>query len=799
MSVDLEKIGKPIGSIDVQLRYKIIELFSGHLYSSPTKAIEELVVNSYDAFATECVVSIPETPEGRVWVWDNGDSMDQKGMEELWLVAESRKRDPEREKAAIDRGRKPIGRFGIGKLASYVLGSRISHICRKNDQFLAVTMDYTRIEHEIKTSNFPLTVRELSQAEVEQALGFVTGSVHAGIKIDLLSGKEKSWTVVVVDHLKQPLQIGKLRWILSTAMPLIPDFRVFLNNDEVEPSKEKIKRTCIWQIGKEDKTADEMKLTVNHYPSKKPPFDYSVTMGTDAEISGTFELFVDPLDVGKSSDIGYSNGYFIKVRNRLLNLQDNLFGITTLPHGVGFNRFRAVVNADFLDSFLKADREGVEDVELRKALANYLANKFTKEVRAFYEKQLEKSLKKETLEEHLQSVPGILLRYPLQQAMDAIGKEEGNSYSIRMQQGVVSPPTIETIETKTSDPAGPLATLEAGTASINATHPFYRSFDDYPGIKKLAIAEILLEAYILASGVELERSNEILMRRDQLLRVLASKFPEAAIEVAELIRHSVSSKDDLEIYCVDGFRVLGFDAIRISGSGEPDGLATAHLGVVEKRKYVVMIDTKSTQDIAVQSGNIQMANVVNHRKKYHPDCCVVIAPEFQVSKGEESKAVQQARSLGVCLLRTDDFADLIAASAVKPLSLERLKELFMKNSPQETTSWIDAFKKENPSVPPIKTILEAIWRMQTKEPKDVPSITAIRYEEPSLKDQYSSEDIKQWLQSLSRLVPDLIHIINDQVELDQPPQNIVKQCELALNHVSKDISAESVRVAITKK
>ena len=138
MSVDLEKIGKPIGSIDVQLRYKIIELFSGHLYSSPTKAIEELVVNSYDAFATECVVSIPETLEGRVWVWDNGDSMDQKGMEELWLVAESRKRDPEREKTAIDRGRKPIGRFGIGKLASYVLGSRISHICRKNDQFLAI-------------------------------------------------------------------------------------------------------------------------------------------------------------------------------------------------------------------------------------------------------------------------------------------------------------------------------------------------------------------------------------------------------------------------------------------------------------------------------------------------------------------------------------------------------------------------------------------------------------------------------------------------------------------------------------
>jgi hypothetical protein len=582
-------------------------------------------------------------------------------------------------------------------------------------------------------------------------------------------------------------------------MPLIPDFRVFLNNEEVQPSKEKIKRTCIWQIGKEDKTADEMKLVVNHYSSMKPPFDYSVTMGKDAEISGTFELFSDPLDVGKSSDIGYSNGYFIKVRNRLLNLQDNLFGITTLPHGVGFNRFRAIVHADFLDSFLKADREGVEDVEIRRALANYLANKFTKEVRAFYEKQLEASLKKETLEEHLRSVPGILLRYPLQQAMDAIAKEEGNSYSIKVQEGVASPPTIEAIEAKTSDVGGPLATLEAGTASINVAHPFYRSFDDFPGIRKLAVAEILLEAYILASGVELERSNEILMRRDQLLRMLASKFPEGAIEVAERIRHSVSSIDDLEIYCVDGFRILGFDAIRISGKGEPDGLATAHVGVVEKRKYVVMIETKSTQDLAVQSGNLQMANVITHRKKYHPDYCVMIAPEFQVSKGEESKAIQQARALGVCLLRANDFADLVAASAVKPLSLERSKELFMKNSTEETRSWVDAFKKENPSVPPVKTILEAIWRMQTKEPKDVPSIAAIRYEEPSLKDKYSSEDIKQWLQSLSRLVPDLIHVVGDQVELDQDPLNIIKQCELALNRVSKDISKESMTVAMAKR
>lgn len=47
-------MGKPIGEIPVRIRHQIINLFSGQLYQSPAKAIEELVANSYDAFAERC-------------------------------------------------------------------------------------------------------------------------------------------------------------------------------------------------------------------------------------------------------------------------------------------------------------------------------------------------------------------------------------------------------------------------------------------------------------------------------------------------------------------------------------------------------------------------------------------------------------------------------------------------------------------------------------------------------------------------------------------------------------------------
>ena len=59
--IDLEQYKgiKKIDDIEVSISYKIIELFSAGLYSSPNKAFEELVCNSYDAFASKVSVYVP--------------------------------------------------------------------------------------------------------------------------------------------------------------------------------------------------------------------------------------------------------------------------------------------------------------------------------------------------------------------------------------------------------------------------------------------------------------------------------------------------------------------------------------------------------------------------------------------------------------------------------------------------------------------------------------------------------------------------------------------------------------------
>ena len=140
----LETVGKKKGEVPVSISYRIIELFSAGLYSSPNKAIEELVANSYDAMAKNVSIITPQTMisgDPIIWVIDDGTSMDLDGLVDLWRIASSKKRLPGKESAE----RPPVGKFGIGKLATYVLSRHLTHICFAGGVYRAITMDFSKI------------------------------------------------------------------------------------------------------------------------------------------------------------------------------------------------------------------------------------------------------------------------------------------------------------------------------------------------------------------------------------------------------------------------------------------------------------------------------------------------------------------------------------------------------------------------------------------------------------------------------------------------------------------------------
>ena len=93
----IASVGDGVGHVTVQIGPQFLELFSEHLYSSPNKAFEELVSNSWDAGAKTVHIGMSDdlaASDATVWVLDDGVSMDASGLlEARWSVATSHKRD----------------------------------------------------------------------------------------------------------------------------------------------------------------------------------------------------------------------------------------------------------------------------------------------------------------------------------------------------------------------------------------------------------------------------------------------------------------------------------------------------------------------------------------------------------------------------------------------------------------------------------------------------------------------------------------------------------------------------------
>src|SRR5580658_10221226 len=93
---NIENIGERRSTISVEISTRFLEHFSEQLYSSPQKAFEELISNGWDAGANRVDVRISTdlktNPTATMAILDNGTSMDEQGLRELWHIAFSPKR-----------------------------------------------------------------------------------------------------------------------------------------------------------------------------------------------------------------------------------------------------------------------------------------------------------------------------------------------------------------------------------------------------------------------------------------------------------------------------------------------------------------------------------------------------------------------------------------------------------------------------------------------------------------------------------------------------------------------------------
>lgn len=184
----------------------------------------------------------------------------------------------------------------------------------------------------------------------------------------------ENWTVALLSDLKEmatALRVGRLTQVLQSAMPLRDDFSLYLNGDPIVPRKLLGNKIGPWTLGKEiaklgKPAPEDLQVSIDGSLSEDDPLHFGLVHPKLGRLTGYAEVYDSLLTTGGSSSGEYrSHGFFVYVRGRLVNIEDEYFGIdrNLLRHGT-FSRFRMVVNVDRLDEELRSSRETVREGEL---------------------------------------------------------------------------------------------------------------------------------------------------------------------------------------------------------------------------------------------------------------------------------------------------------------------------------------------------------------------------------------------------------------------------------------------------
>lgn len=182
----------------LRFSHNVIEHLGLKLYQNkPTNVIAELVSNSWDADAENVWVDIYSNDMGgatSIIVTDNGNGMDVGALRENYLIVGKPKRTKNDPDARSLKGRKQMGRKGIGKLAPFGVARMVDLLTVHDHKVNWLRFDYSEI---IKNESDGLTLAEYEP----EVLAFNT-AVHE-VKFD--NDKEK----LIQSSLSKLTQIGK--------------------------------------------------------------------------------------------------------------------------------------------------------------------------------------------------------------------------------------------------------------------------------------------------------------------------------------------------------------------------------------------------------------------------------------------------------------------------------------------------------------------------------------------------------------------------------------------------------------
>jgi len=830
-----ENIGHLKTNISVEISTRFLEHFSEQLYSSPQKAFEELISNGWDAGA-DCVdVHISSdltSPDATMTVFDNGASMDEQGLRDLWHIAFSPKRDQ-----PIQYGRQVVGKFGIGKLATYVLAGHLTYICKASDGVIRrVTMDYGDIDKKADVdkliSQLTLNLFEVSDDELsdalasvvdgEETLKLITGetkveapatdidnSEFGGVPATLKKEKGDTWTLVILSNLKptgRGLKVGVLKRMLEAALPLHSEMQICVNGERLGSSKLDTKVMKEWVIGPSLTLTDielgegDAKETIP-ISSGDEPYSY-IEIPEIGRVTGKVTLYEDKISGGKSDERGASNGFFVNVLGRVVNQSDLSFGAENLSHAA-WARFRMTVRADGLNALLNTNREQFRE---RHALAVFRAflRKAFNVARQHYDSDtnaempdggdvLVKSLGVLSLAP-LRSIVSETLRTqpPIPGLFDetGVGNRESRRNDWRENTAENIGNALKRVKyEKVEDDSFVKFRIADNTIVINKDHPFVTEHSRTKAEKELmrtiAMVNLLSDVYALEAGVEPEKMRSIRDFRDQLMRFRALQRRKSGLHIAQILlsaQHNSLASKQLEKILGDALHYLGYSIRELGKSGEPEGIASAYAFPAERLVpteedseppvYRFTYDAKSTKHEAAKTGNVSLDGINEHKLRYKADYALVVAPGF-----EQGALKVRCEQLKITPMNARDLGRLLEYTVeYGAIPLDVLREAFGLYDPDAVTSWVSGLEntlKKNRKLT-IDVFLKALDTLKGKVPDVLhPSIISLTCRTALGVLTVTDEDVVRLVRGLAILVPDLVGIDeNSRIVVNASPERV---------------------------
>jgi hypothetical protein len=392
--------------------------------------------------------------------------------------------------------------------------------------------------------------------------------------------------------------------------------------------------------------------------------------------------------------MGRSHGFFVKVRGRVVNLEDALFHNVPISYKT-FNRFRADLDIDDLHDDLTAPREGV-GVGRRRDVAVAVARELALQARDRYEIWEVKQADQKLTPEHTRVyVAEHLVERPVADALTIHGTRGSGADVDRtwVYMEDVDPASLKQVVEQLYEKRtrynfrhlglgreARFVKFDPGQAefTLNDDHQLFQAFSDEPRSRELldliAAAEVMLEVYMVESGIDAFTTGQVLGRRDALLRSLAEDRVYSREAVATMLRSNLDNDIQLELALIAAARSLGFQVKHIGGKGQPDGIARFLNSAMHET--VITLEAKASQGIP-SLAQLDFAGIREHMdmKKVTAAGCLLVAPGYPGADNSSSATANRAQADRISCWTVEQLALVVEATERREITARQVADI----------------------------------------------------------------------------------------------------------------------------